>query len=234
MSCQCQVHVLMCWSQPSSKLTLCWSIFLCDHRRSSQSYSATHENFVFKDFSSMLFLDRDYCIMLLYKGYVALFKCDRKTCGSQALLKSLHNTGQKEHCLVFETVMNVVYYRSPYIVAERLDPEIQDPTTAKFYLVVNALLSGQKNCLDNLFCPGCQCPRFFVFIISCPSGPWFVVLSPFCPYFCPVLISEIFYNFLGILWAQIITTCIIKLLSKVPDIPHKMSSLKGWGDYVWR
>ena len=95
-------------------------------------------------------------------------------------------------------------------------------------------LSGQKNCPDNLFCPGCQCPRFFVFIISCPSGPWFVVLSQFCPYFCPVLISEIFNNFLGILWAQIITTCIIKLLSKVPDIPLKMSSLKGWGDCVWR
>ena len=36
---------------------------------------------------------------------------------------------------------------------------------AKLYLVVNALLSGQKNC------PRCQCPWFFVFIIFCPSVP---------------------------------------------------------------
>ena len=43
-----------------------------------------------------------------------------------------------------------------------------------------------------------------------------------------VLISEIFYNFLGILWALIITTCIIKLVSKLPNLPLKISFLKVW------
>ena len=43
-----------------------------------------------------------------------------------------------------------------------------------------------------------------------------------------VLISEIFYNFLRILGALINTTCLIKLLSKLPNIPLKVSSLKVW------
>ena len=46
---------------------------------------------------------------------------------------------------------------------------------AKFYLVVYALLSGQKKFRTIFFCPLCQCPCFFVFIIFCPFGPWIVV-----------------------------------------------------------
>ena len=56
--CYIHVHVhilvLVCSSQPSSKLILCTQKFHCVHRSSFQCYSATHENIVFKGESSMV------------------------------------------------------------------------------------------------------------------------------------------------------------------------------------
>ena len=91
-------------------------------------------------------------------------------------------------------------------------------------IVRTKILSGQKNCPDKkivgtkkncggqkivwtkklswiFFCPGCQCPLFCLYIF-CPSSPWFVVLSNFCPYscpyFCPIVQQKHWTNFRNI------------------------------------
>ena len=48
-----------------------------------------------------------------------------------------------------------------------------------------------------------------------------------------VLISEMFCNFLGILWALEVPTCLIKLLTKLPLIPLKLLSPKVWKRLFW-
>ena len=89
-------------------------------------------------------------------------------------------------------------------------------------------MSGQKNCPDKFFLSALAMPLFFFLSI------WLLifVLSNFCQYFCLIVqqrhgtFSEIFYNFLGILWALVIATCLIKLLTKLPKISLKILSPK--------
>ena len=88
-------------------------------------------------------------------------------------------------------------------------------------------LSGQKNCPDKknsctLFLSELSMPSFFVFFIFCPSSLQFVVLNNFCPYFRPIVQQKHGTYFRNIFkFFGIITTCLTKLLSKVPNIPLK-------------
>ena len=88
-----------------------------------------------------------------------------------------------------------------------------DKMLAKFYLVVNALLSGQNNCphkkivRTTFFGPCCQCPRFFCFCYFLSIRPWIGCNSS-------TKHGTYFRTILGILWALIITTCFMKLWCK--------------------
>ena len=87
----------------------------------------------------------------------------------------------------------------------------------KLYLVINALLSGQKKNPDNFFCPLCQCPRFFCLYFFLSLRPLNCCPSNLCPYFCLIVQQghcTYFRNILQLLRntrALIITTCLIKL-----------------------
>ena len=104
-------------------------------------------------------------------------------------------------------------------------------------IVRTKTLSGQKNVRTKklsrqiLFCLRQQ----HSFFLSIRLLIFFCFLSNFCPYFCPIvqqsmiLISEIFYYFyIYILWALVIKTCLIKLLTKLPNIPLQFLSPKVW------
>ena len=133
---------------------------------------------------------------------------------------------------------------------------------AKFYLVVNALLSGQKYCPDKNIvrtkklsgqkkcldkkivrtkklsgqkkCPDRKIVRTkklsgqkkMVRTKNCPDKFFLSALA--MPFFLSIwlFISEIFYNFLGILWAIVITTCLIKLSTELTKILLKIISPK--------
>ena len=127
-------------------------------------------------------------------------------------------------------------------------------------MVVNSLLSGQKNCPDKKFvrtkknCPDKKFVRTkklsgqkkivqtnsFLSVLAMPlvfSSSVHLALDFCLEYFLSIFlsdsstkawyfISEIFYNFLGILWALVITTCLIKLLTKLSKISLKILSPK--------
>ena len=76
--------------------------------------------------------------------------------------------------------------------SDELQPAMrsQDRKTAKFYLVVNALLSGQNNCpvkiIQNkkivwtiFYCPRCQRPRFFPFFFVYFLSIWRLICCNF-------------------------------------------------------
>ena len=110
-------------------------------------------------------------------------------------------------------------------------------------------LSLQKNCtikkivwtkkLSRQFFFVCVSNALFLFFV-CSSSSGSFVLSIFWSYFYPIvqqawyLFQKHFYNFLGILWALVITTCLTKLLTKLTNIPLKLLSPKVWEILFWR
>ena len=71
-------------------------------------------------------------------------------------------------------------------------------------------LSRKKNCSDKKIV---RTKFFSIFLSDSSTKAWY-------------FISEIFYSFLAILWALVITTCLIKLLTKLTKISLKILSPK--------
>ena len=68
----------------------------------------------------------------------------------------------------YATIVSLVMSMKVLSISKR---DIYITRWAKFYLVVNALLSGQKkNCPDNFFCFMFNALGCFVLIFFCPSG----------------------------------------------------------------
>ena len=92
----------------------------------------------------------------------------------------------------------------------------------------------KKKIPDNFFCPLCQCPWFFCLYFFLSLRPLNCCPCNLCPYFCLTVQQghcTYFRNILQLLRntrALIITTCLIKLWSKLPNIPLKISSLTVW------
>ena len=58
---------------------------------------------------------------------------------------------------------------------------------AKFYLVVNALLSGQQKLSGQIFFVRVLMPSIFCLYFFLSIGPLISCLSNCCPYFCPIV-----------------------------------------------
>ena len=106
-------------------------------------------------------------------------------------------------------------------------------------------LSWQKCCPNKKIVPTkILCGQFFFVWVSnalvflcffCPSSSWFFVLSNFCSSFCSIVQQKHGTYFRNIFtWSLVITTCLIKLITKLPNIQLKLLSPKVWERLFWR